>query len=55
MYRGETGGQRREVHNRFMRKLGGGQRTLTCTDLSSGQGHGDASACEGEYLERIGG
>jgi len=54
-YPGETGGQRHEVHNRFTRRLGGGQRTLACTDSSSGRGHGDASACEGEYLERIGG
>jgi hypothetical protein len=54
-YPGETRGQRHEVHNRFMRKLGGVQRTLACTDSSSGRGHGDASACEGEYLERIGG
>lgn len=54
-YSGEAGGQRREIHNRFTRKLNGGQRTLICTNVSAGAGHGDASACEGEYLQRVSG
>lgn len=52
-YSGEAGGQRREIHNRFTRKLDGGQRTLICTNVSTGSGRGDASACEGEYLQRV--
>jgi len=54
-YPGDAGGQRHEIHNRFTRKLDGGQRTLTCTKVSAGSGRGDASACEGEFVQRVGG
>ena len=54
-YPGETGGQRHEIHNRFMRKLDGGQRTLACANVAAGAGRGDGSACEGEYVQRVGG
>ncbi len=52
---GNPAGQPIEIHNRFTRVADGAKRTLGCTNVSTGAGRGDASVCEGEYLERIGG
>lgn len=50
---GNNSGQPVEIHNRFTRVLDGAVRTLSCANVSTGAGRGDASACEGEYLERV--
>jgi hypothetical protein len=52
---GNAGKRRHEMHNRYLRKFSGAQKSLLCKNVSTGPGRGDDSTCEGGYLERIGG
>ena len=57
VYPGSASGERYELHNRFTRKRYGKELILECTNLVSGATSEpeDESACEGAYLERVGG
>lgn len=53
IYPGNPSRQPLDIHNRFVRVLDGAERTLSCTNVSTGGGRGAPSSCEGSYLDRV--